>query len=35
MARGVRQLAWFVAIWALSVMAIGTVGYVIRLAIVP
>lgn len=30
-----RKLAWFVAIWAMSVLAIAVVGFVIRLAIVP
>jgi len=35
MARGAKQLAWFVAIWALSVLAIGAVGYAIRLVIAP
>jgi Protein of unknown function (DUF2474) len=30
-----RKLAWFVAIWAMSVMAIGAVGFTIRMAIVP
>ncbi|MEO7553751.1 MAG: DUF2474 family protein [Alteraurantiacibacter sp.] len=28
-----KQMAWFVAIWALSVLAIGAVGYLIRAVI--
>lgn len=35
MAGGIRRLVWFYAIWALSVLAIATVGHVIRLVIVP
>ena len=35
MAPRVRRLAWFVAIWAMSVMAVGAVGYMIRLVIAP
>ncbi len=30
-----RKIAWFVAIWLLSVMALGVVAYAIRLAINP
>jgi hypothetical protein len=35
MARRTRKLAWFVAIWAMSVACIAAIGSVIRLAIVP
>lgn len=28
-----RQLCWFILIWALSVTALGVVGWVIRLAL--
>lgn len=28
-----RQLGWFILIWALSVTALGVVGWVIRLAL--
>jgi len=30
-----QRLAWFGAIWAMSVLAIGAVGYMIRLVIGP
>lgn len=30
MRAGVRRLAWFVGIWALSVLAISVVGFLIR-----
>lgn len=30
-----KRLGWFVAIWALSVLALGVVGGVIKLAITP
>lgn len=30
-----KRLGWFVAIWALSVLALGVVGGVIKLAIAP
>lgn len=35
MAERVKRLAWFVAIWGVSVLAIGAVGFAIRLAIAP
>jgi hypothetical protein len=35
MASKARKLAWFVAIWAMSVSAIAAIGYIIRLAVVP
>lgn len=28
-----RRLGWFVAIWALSVLALGVVGYAIKLSL--
>lgn len=31
---GIRRLAWFAAIWAQSVLAIGAVGFLIRLVMV-
>ncbi|MCB2049546.1 MAG: DUF2474 family protein [Novosphingobium sp.] len=31
MSRHLRQLGWFVLIWALSVLAVGTVGLLIRM----
>ncbi|WP_410219142.1 DUF2474 family protein [Paracoccus sp. (in: a-proteobacteria)] len=34
MRRGLRRLAWFVAIWLASVAVIGTVAWLIRLWIV-
>ncbi len=30
-----RQLGWFVLIWALSVTALGVIGWLIRLALKP
>ncbi|MBU0781697.1 MAG: DUF2474 domain-containing protein [Alphaproteobacteria bacterium] len=30
-----RRIGWFVAIWLLSVLALGVVAYAIRLAIYP
>lgn len=33
MAKRLRQLAWFVALWLLGVTALGVVAYAIRLAI--
>lgn len=30
-----KRIAWFVAIWVASVLALGLVAYVIRLAILP
>jgi Protein of unknown function (DUF2474) len=30
-----KRLGWFIAIWAISVLAIAFVGYAIRLAIAP
>jgi len=30
-----RRLGWFVAIWIMSVLALGIVAYAIRLAIHP
>lgn len=30
-----RQLGWFVLIWALSVAALGVVGWLIKLALKP
>lgn len=30
MAGGMRKLGWFIAIWALSVLALGCVGLLIR-----
>ncbi|MBN9789344.1 DUF2474 domain-containing protein [Pseudonocardia sp. TMWB2A] len=30
-----RQLGWFILIWALSVTALGVVGWLIRLALKP
>lgn len=35
MAPRLKQLGWFVAIWALSVLALGLVGLLIRTAIMP
>jgi len=35
MADTVKKLAWFVGIWAMSVVAILAVGYAIRLMIAP
>jgi preprotein translocase subunit Sss1 len=35
MAVRMKKLGWFVAIWALSVLALGLVGFVIRAVIVP
>ncbi|MFC3100441.1 DUF2474 family protein [Altererythrobacter lauratis] len=35
MRKGLKQLGWFVAIWALSVLAITAVGFVIRTVIAP
>ncbi|MFC3099049.1 DUF2474 family protein [Alteraurantiacibacter palmitatis] len=32
---GLKRLGWFVAIWALSVLAITAVGYLIRAVIAP
>jgi hypothetical protein len=34
-ARWWRRLGWFVAIWAMSVLALGTVAYSIRFVINP
>tara|TARA_R110000787_G_scaffold36948_22_gene94193 strand:+ start:1210 stop:1320 length:111 start_codon:yes stop_codon:yes gene_type:complete len=31
----VRQILWFIGIWLLSILALGAVAYVIRLAINP
>ena len=31
----VRKLGWFIAIWLMSVLALGVVAYAIRLAINP
>jgi hypothetical protein len=31
----VRQILWFIGIWVLSILALGMVAYVIRLAINP
>jgi len=31
----VRQLAWFVAIWAASIFALGVVAWIIRLFLNP
>ena len=30
-----RKIGWFVAIWIMSVLALGVVAFVIRLAIMP
>lgn len=30
-----RKIGWFIAIWVISVLALGVVAYVIRLAINP
>ncbi|MBT8409786.1 MAG: DUF2474 domain-containing protein [Alphaproteobacteria bacterium] len=30
-----RQIAWFIAIWAASVAALGIVAYGIRLVLIP
>lgn len=30
-----KKIGWFVAIWIVSVLALGTVAYAIRLAIMP
>lgn len=35
MREGLTRLGWFVAIWAMSVMAILCIGYAIRLVIAP
>lgn len=35
MATRMKKLAWFAAIWAMSVIAILIVGYTIRLVIAP
>ena len=35
MAPRLQRLAWFVGIWAVSVLAITVVGYLIRLVIAP
>jgi len=35
MRTGIKRLAWFAGIWALSVLAIGVVGFLIRLVIAP
>ncbi len=35
MAARMKQLAWFAAIWAMSVIVIVIVGYAIRLVIAP
>ena len=32
---GIKRLAWFVGIWTASVLALGIVAYVIRLALKP
>ena len=31
----IRRLAWFVGIWAASVLALGIVAYAIRIALKP
>jgi hypothetical protein len=31
----VKQIGWFVAIWAMSVLALGVVGLAIRAVIAP
>lgn len=31
--KGIRQVAWFVALWLGSVAALGLVAYIIRLAL--
>jgi hypothetical protein len=31
----VRKIGWFIAIWLMSVLALGIVAYAIRLAINP
>ncbi|QDZ08234.1 DUF2474 domain-containing protein [Sphingomonas panacisoli] len=31
----IRRLAWFVGIWAASVLALGVVAYAIRFALKP
>jgi len=31
----IKRLAWFVGIWAASVLALGVVAYAIRLALKP
>jgi hypothetical protein len=31
----VKQIGWFVAIWAMSVLALGVVGFAIRAVIAP
>jgi hypothetical protein len=35
MSDGARKLAWFVGIWALGVLAISVVGFLIRAVIAP
>ena len=35
MSPNLKKMAWFVAIWAMSVVAILIVGYAIRLVIAP
>lgn len=35
MAGSAKKVAWFVAIWAMSVVTIVIVGYAIRLVIAP
>ena len=35
MRTGIKRLAWFVGIWALSVLAITAVGFLIRAVIAP
>ncbi|MFY9205262.1 MAG: DUF2474 domain-containing protein [Yoonia sp.] len=30
-----KKIGWFVALWIMSVIALGIVAYVIRLAIIP
>ncbi|MGB7240865.1 MAG: DUF2474 family protein [Sulfitobacter sp.] len=30
-----RRIGWFVALWVMSVLALGIVAYAIRLAITP
>lgn len=30
-----KKIGWFVALWVLSVIALGIVAYAIRLAIIP
>lgn len=30
-----KKIGWFIALWLMSVMALGIVAYVIRLAIIP